>query len=280
MPSASFVISAAEASARYSRRRETASWMTTPGHRREQQRAEGDDRDDRIRALAAAVERDAEEDVREQRDHADEERHERHQPDVAVADVRHLVGEDALQLPLVQLLDEPGRHRDERVLRATAGGERVRSVVLDEPQLGRLLEAGGDGDVLEEPVEVRVVPLLDLLRAGHPGHHRAGREPRDERVADAADGDDGEDRRIEDEREQDAEPRDEEGEEEEQPDRAPAVRANLLLQRHRLPNATSTGASASSPASKNSRGEKRKSRATIRVGNVCWRVLNRSTVAL
>ncbi len=153
-------------------------------------------------------------------------------------------------------------------------------VVLDEPQLGRLLEACGDGDVLEEAVEVRVVPLLDLLGAGHPGDHRARREPRDDRVGEAADGDEGEDRRLEDEREQDAESGDEEAEEEEQPDRAPTVGANLLLEGHQPPKATATGASAPSPASKNSRGEKRKRRATISVGNVCWRVLKRSTVAL
>ena len=43
---------------------------------------------------------------------------------------------------------------------------------------------------------------------------------------------------LEDEREQDAEPCDEEAEEEEQPDRAPAVGANLLLEGHQRSKAT------------------------------------------
>ena len=75
-------------------------------------------------------------------------------------------------------------------------------------------------------------------------------------------------------------PIDEQGEEQEQPDRAPAVGANLLLERHQPLKATLTGASAPSPASKNSRGSKRNRRATSSVGNVCWRLLKRSTVAL
>ena len=129
-------------------------------------------------------------------------------------------------------------------------------------------------------VEVGVVPFLDLLRAGDARHHPARGEPRDERVAEADDGDDGEDRGVEDECQQQPDARDEQREEQEQPERAPAVRANLLLERHLLPSATATGCSASSPASKNSRGSKRNVRAMMIVGNVCWRVLKRSTVAL
>src|SRR3989304_1720598 len=105
--------------------------------------------------------------------------------------------------------------------------------------------------VIRQTVGVWVAPLLDLLPPGDPGDHRAGSEPREDRVTDAEDGDDGEDRGIEDERQQEAESDLEEGEEEQQPDRAPAIRANLLLERHPLPSATSTGWPASSPASKN-----------------------------
>ena len=112
----------------------------------------------------------------------------------------------AFQLPLFHQLHQPRRHGHEGLLGAAAGGECVRRLVLHEPQFGRLLQPGGDGDVLEQAVEVRVVALLDLLGARDAGDHAVGREPGDERVRDAADGDEREDRRVEDEGQQQAEP--------------------------------------------------------------------------
>ena len=67
---------------------------------------------------------------------ADEQRHERHQADVAIADVRHLMGEHRFQLSFVHQLDEPGRHRYEGLLRAATGSECVRRVVLHAPHSG------------------------------------------------------------------------------------------------------------------------------------------------
>ena len=207
--------------------------------------------------LPPAEERDPEEDVREQRDHADEHGDERHQADVAVADVGDLVREHAFELPLVHQLDDARRHGDVGGLGVASGRERVRCRVLDQPQLGRLLEPRGDGDVLEQPVELGVVALLDPLGARPRADHRAGGEPGEDRVEESRDRDDDEQARLEDVRERDAEHADEEREEKEQPSRPPPVGADLLLDGHDWANETSTGWSTPSPASKNSRGWKR-----------------------
>jgi hypothetical protein len=69
---------------------------------------EGDQSTAAAASPAAAEERDPQQEVGKERDHTDEDGDERHQPNVPVADVRELVGEYALQLPLVHQVQEPG----------------------------------------------------------------------------------------------------------------------------------------------------------------------------
>ena len=281
IPSASFVISAADASARNSRRRETASWMTTPAIGAISNEAKAMivriGFEPRLPPPKKAIRRRT---SREQRDHADENGDERHQPDVTVTDVGDLVREHAFELPLVHQLDDARRHGDVGGLGVASGRECVRRRVLNQPQLGRLLEPRGDGDVLEQPVELRVVALLHPLGARPRADHRARREPGEDRVEEAGDRDDDEQARLKDVRERDAEHADEQREEKEQPGRPPRFAADLLLDGHDCANETSTGWSTPSPASKNSRGWNENVRAMMSVGNVCWRLLKRSTVAL
>ena len=183
IPSASFVISAADASARYSRRRETASWMTTPA----------------IGAISSAAKAMIVRIGFEPR-----------LPPPKNA-IRRRTSESSAITPtstatsVISLTSRlrmcetscastpsssrssiswtmPGRHGDVRGLGVASGRERIGRRVLDQPQLGRLLEARGDGDVLEQPVELGVVALLDPLRASPRADHRSGGEPGEDRV--------------------------------------------------------------------------------------------------
>ena len=60
----------------------------------------------RHHAPAAAPEREAEEEVGQERDRADEHRDEQREPDVVVPDVGQLVADDALELLAIELLEE------------------------------------------------------------------------------------------------------------------------------------------------------------------------------
>ena len=132
------VSSTDDASARYSRWRLTASWTrrATIGARMARTIATTNTID--LEAAPATVvvavappaaaepEREAQEEVGQERDRADQHADEQREPDVVVADVRQLVAEDALELLAVHLLEQAGRDRDRRVLRVAAGGEGVR----------------------------------------------------------------------------------------------------------------------------------------------------------
>ena len=80
--------------------------------------------------------------------------------DVVVADVRHLVGDDALQFLAVHQLEQAPGHGDRGVLRVAAGGEGVGRVGVDDVDLG-LGYARRDGDFLDD-----VVQLVELGRVG------------------------------------------------------------------------------------------------------------------
>ena len=84
----------------------------------------------------AAPEREPQEEVGEDRDRPDQHADDQREADVEVADVRQLVGDDALELLAVELLEQAGRDRDRRVLRVAAGGEGVRRRVVDDVDLG------------------------------------------------------------------------------------------------------------------------------------------------
>ena len=176
-PSPSPVISAADASARYSRRRETASWISTPAIGAISERGEAERERDQARRCrsapaAAAEERDPQQEVGEERDHADEHGDERHQADVAVADVRDLVRDHALELALVHQVQQAGGDADVGLVRAAAGGERVRRRVVDDVDRRRLGEAGGDRDRLDHVEEPRVLRPVGRLGAGRAGDDR------------------------------------------------------------------------------------------------------------
>ena len=98
-------------------------------------------------------------------EHADEQR----EADVEVADVAHLVADDALQLLAVELLEQPGRHRHAGVLRISAGGEGVRRRVVDDPD-ARPGQAAGEPHLLDDVHE-----LLVAARAGLADRSRARR---------------------------------------------------------------------------------------------------------
>ena len=176
-PSPSPVISAADASARYSRRRETASWIRTPATGARSSAARP-----RINATIpspplcrrpppqnATRSRMSETSAISADEHGDE----RHQPDVAVPHVRHLVGEHALELALVHQLQQAGGDGDVGVLRVAAGRERVRRRVVDHVDRRHRLDPGGDADRLEDVVEARVLRAVGGLRAGEAGDHPA-----------------------------------------------------------------------------------------------------------
>ena len=134
-------------------------------HRRDDRRAapagEPEDREDRAErtgvvvvvavAASAAPEHEAEEEVGQQRDDADHRHREGHHERVVVLDVAQLVGEHAFELDPVHLLEQPGGHRDRRVLRVASGGERVGRGVVDHVE-PRLRKPGRDAEPLDEVV--------------------------------------------------------------------------------------------------------------------------------
>ena len=99
-----------------------------------------------------------------QQGHRSDQRHGqgRHE-DVVVADVRQLVGDDALELDPVELLQQAGRHGDRGVLGVAPGGEGVRRRVVDDVD-PRLRQPAGDAQALDEVVQAAV--LLRIGRAG------------------------------------------------------------------------------------------------------------------
>src|SRR3982074_2656418 len=60
--------------------------------------------------------------IREKRNRADENGHEDHHANIAIADVRQLVRDHPLELGAVQLVEKAARHRDRCVLRIASGG--------------------------------------------------------------------------------------------------------------------------------------------------------------
>ena len=87
------------------------------------------------------------------------------QQDVAVVDVRQLVGDHAFELDPVHLLEQARGHRDRRVLGVAPGGEGVRRRVVDDVD-ARLREPAGDAQALDEVVEARVLLGLGGLARG------------------------------------------------------------------------------------------------------------------
>ena len=86
--------------------------------------------------------------------------------DVAVADVRELVGEDAAQLVLGEQFGDPAGDGDRRVLRVAAGREGV-GLVLGDHVEARHRQAGARRQFADDLVEPRRLRLLDRLRAAH-----------------------------------------------------------------------------------------------------------------
>ena len=89
--------------------------------------------------------------------------------DVVVLDVAELVGQHALELHAVELLEQAGGDGDGGVLRVAAGGEGVRGRVVDDVE-ARLGQPAGDAEALDEVVQPAV--LLDRRRA-RPAHRAA-----------------------------------------------------------------------------------------------------------
>ena len=131
------------------------------------------------RPPAAAPEREAQEPVGEQRDRADQDPDEQREPDVEVADVAHLVADDALQLLPVELLEQAGRDRHAGVLRIAAGGERVRRRVGDDLDPWAR-QAAGEAHLLDDVEEllVRLGRLRPIHLAGTARRHARARRPR------------------------------------------------------------------------------------------------------
>ena len=114
------VSSAPEASARYSRCRETASETicamigasTIDSTQRTTKRMPRPPAVPGRSPPAAAERQPAAAPVGDQEDGPGQRRDDRHQPDVVVLDVRHLVGNDSLELVAVERVEEPARDRD------------------------------------------------------------------------------------------------------------------------------------------------------------------------
>ena len=111
--------------------------------------------------LPAAEPRPAHEEVGQQRDQPHEHDGDRHDADVVVADVRHLVRDHAFELGLVELVEQAARGGDGRVLGVAAGSEGVRRAVFDDVDL-RHRQAGADAEVLDDAVELRLLLLRHL----------------------------------------------------------------------------------------------------------------------
>ncbi len=103
--------------------------------------------------------------LRRQGDDSGEHRGDDHQPDVAVDDVGHLVGEHRLQLPVVQGLGQGGGDGDAVLALVQASGEGVHGVGLDNPQR-RGLHPARDRQVFQEVIDSRLIFAGDRTRAG------------------------------------------------------------------------------------------------------------------
>ena len=75
-----------------------------------------------------------------------------------------LVREHTGQLALADDVEDPARHRDDRVLRVAAGGERVRRGLIDDedPRRGK---SRGLGDAADDPIELRRLSFGHRFRA-------------------------------------------------------------------------------------------------------------------
>ena len=114
----------------------------------------------------AAPEKRPQADVGQEHDRPHEDRHEGHEADVEVPDMREFVGEDALEFVPPEPLAQAARDGDGGVLGVAAGGEGVHRGRVDDVQF-RHGKAGGDGKFLDDVVELRVVLLGDGARAAH-----------------------------------------------------------------------------------------------------------------
>lgn len=134
-------------------------------HHRADQRDEHDDDARGVVAPAVAGEAAPQGDAGDDVGQDAQERRDRHHGDVAVRDVRHLVGQDPFELLGLQSAQQPGRGADQGGLLAAAGREGVRDVALCDghPWLGHV----GEG---ADPVD-RTVQLRRLLRGDLPGAH-------------------------------------------------------------------------------------------------------------
>ena len=76
--------------------------------------------------------------------------------DVEIADVAHLVRDDALQFLAIQRIEQPARDRDRRVPRTAAGRERVRIRVGHDVD-GRPRQAGRDRHLVDDVLAAAAV---------------------------------------------------------------------------------------------------------------------------
>ena len=97
--------------------------------------------------------------------------------------MRQLVGDDALELSAVELVEEPPRHRDRGVLRIASGGEGVRGRVLDHEDLGRG-DAETDRERLDDIAQLWLLRRAELAGLALREDQLVPREVRRERAAD------------------------------------------------------------------------------------------------
>ena len=104
-------------------------------------------------------------------------------------DVRDLVREHRLDLLVAHRLQQPRRHGDQRRILERAGGERVGRAVVDRDLGHRHAGLGGQpADRFDEPCLMRVLRLLDHVRAGRPLGHLLRDQQRDDRAREPHDG--------------------------------------------------------------------------------------------
>jgi len=121
-------------------------------------------------AAAAHIEQAAEHQFGHHADDPCEDRGDHHGPHVLVDDVGQLMRQDALHLVAVQGLHQAARDGDAVVALVQAGRIGVQRRAFDDAQGGRLHPAR-DRQVLQQIVEVRLDPALDLSRSGHDVDH-------------------------------------------------------------------------------------------------------------
>ena len=96
--------------------------------------------------------------------------------------MRQLVREHALDLSLVETPHEPGRHRDDGVLRVPAGRECVGHVRVDDRNL-RHRQLCHRGEPLDRVEQLRCLVALDHLRPGRAQRELVGGVVLEERHA-------------------------------------------------------------------------------------------------